>query len=98
MTPLSRQDGNVRPPALSRAVCMVVQVVAVGRVRWWSFYRQLGVSAREKAKKQTIRELSRKTLDSIGAKLLIASTALRAYRKRHLGTFMRCCETWKPIY
>ena len=33
----------------------------------------------EKAKKQTIRELSRKTPDSIGAKLLTASTALRAY-------------------
>ena len=43
----------------------------------------------EKAKKQTIRELSRKTPDSIGAKLLIASTALRAYRNRHLGTLMR---------
>ena len=25
---------------------MVVQVVAVGRARWWLFYRQLGVSAR----------------------------------------------------
>ena len=43
----SRQDGgNVRAPALSRAVCVVVQVVAVGRVRWWSFYRQSSVSAR----------------------------------------------------
>ena len=51
----------------------------------------------EKAKKQTIRELSRKTPDSVGAKLLIASTALRAYRNRHLGTLMRCCEAWKPI-
>ena len=51
----------------------------------------------QKAKKQTIRELSRKTPDSIGAKLLIASTALRAYRNRHLGTLMRCCEAWKPI-
>ena len=52
MTPPSRQDdGDVRAPALSRAVCMVVQVVAVGRVRWWSFYRQLGVSARKKSQK-----------------------------------------------
>ena len=42
----------------------------------------------EKAKKQTIRELSRKTLDSIGAKLLIASTTLRACRNKHLGTLM----------
>ena len=51
----------------------------------------------QKVKKQTIRELSRKTPDSIGAKLLIASTALRTYRNRHLGTFMRCSEAWKPI-
>ena len=46
----------------------------------------------EKGKKQTVRELSRKTPDSTGAKLFIASTALRAYRNRHLGTLMRCCE------
>ena len=51
----------------------------------------------KKAKKQTIRELSRETPDSAVAKLSIASTALRAYRKRHLGTFMRCCEAWKPV-
>ena len=51
----------------------------------------------EKAKKLTIRELSRKTPDGIGAKLLIASTALRASRNRHLGTLMRCCEARKPI-
>ena len=44
VTPPSRQDdGNVRAPALSRAGCVVVQVVAVGRVRWRLFYRQLGV-------------------------------------------------------
>ena len=48
-------------------------------------------------KRLTIRELSRKTLDSIGAKHLIASTALRAYINRHLGTLMRCCEAWKPL-
>ena len=48
----------------------------------------------EKAKKQTVRELSRKTPDSMGAKLLIASTALRTYRNGHLGTLMRCCEAW----
>ena len=51
----------------------------------------------EKAKKQTVRELSRKTPDSMGAKLFIASTALRAYRNIHFGTLMRCCEAWKPI-
>ena len=55
------------------------------------------MSTLNKAKNLTIRELSRKTPDSIGAKLLIASTALRAYRHRHLGTLMRCCEAWKPI-
>ena len=50
-----------------------------------------------KAKRLTIRELSRKTPDSAGAKFLIASAALRVYRNRHLGTLMRCCEAWKPI-
>ena len=33
----------------------------------------------EKAKRQTVRELSRKTPGSLGAKLLTASTALRAF-------------------
>ena len=50
-----------------------------------------------KAKKMTSRELSLQTPDCIGAGLLIASTALRAYRNRHLGTLMRCCEAWKPV-
>ena len=50
-----------------------------------------------KAKKMTKRELSRQTPDCIGAKLLITSTALRAYRNRHLGTLMRCCEAWTLI-
>ena len=39
----------------------------------------------------TKRELSRQTPDCVGAKLIITSTALRAYRNRHLGTLMRCC-------
>ena len=51
----------------------------------------------ERAKKQTVRELSRKTPDSTGAKLSIASPALRVYRNRHLVTLMHCCEAWKPI-
>ena len=38
-----------------------------------------------------------RTPDSLGAKLLTASTALRAYRNRHLGTLMRCCEAWEPV-
>ena len=50
-----------------------------------------------KAKKMTQREQSRQTPDCAGAKLLITSTVLRAYRNRHLGTLMRCCEAWKPI-
>ena len=50
-----------------------------------------------KAKKQTSRELSRKTPDSIGEKLSFASTALRAHRNRHLGTPIRCSEAWKPV-
>ena len=45
----------------------------------------------------TKRELSRQTPDCIGAKLLITTTALRAYRNRHLGTLIRCREAWKPI-
>ena len=45
----------------------------------------------------TQRELSRQTPDCIGTKLLITSTALRAYRNRQLGTLIRCCEAWKPI-
>ena len=45
----------------------------------------------------TKRELSRQSNDCIGAKLSIASAALRAYRNRHLGTYMKCCEAWKPI-
>ena len=46
----------------------------------------------EKAKKQAFHELARKTAHSLGAKLVIASTSLRAYRNRHLGALMRCCE------
>ena len=51
----------------------------------------------EKARKQTHRELPRKNPGSLGAKLLIASTALRAYRNRHQGTLMHCCEAWRPV-
>ena len=50
-----------------------------------------------KAKKMTKLELSRQTPDCIGAKFLITSTALHAYRNRHLGTLMRCCDAWKPL-
>ena len=49
------------------------------------------------AHKMTQRDFSRQTPDCIGAKLLITSTALRAYRNRHPATLMRCCEAWKPI-
>ena len=50
-----------------------------------------------KAKEITTRELLKQTPDCIGAKLLITSTALRAYRNRHLATLVRCCEAWKPV-
>ena len=52
MTLPSRQDDeDVRAPALSRAVCVVVQVVAVGRVRWWleRVSGDLAVSTRDAA-------------------------------------------------
>ena len=51
----------------------------------------------EKARRRTVRELSRKTPYSLRAKLLTASTALRASRNRHLGTLIRCCEAWEPV-
>ena len=51
----------------------------------------------EKAKRETVSELSHKTPDSLGAKLLTASTASRAFRNRHLGTLMRCCEACEPV-
>ena len=51
----------------------------------------------EKARRKTVHDLLFKTLDSLGAKLLTASTALRAYRNRHLDTLMHCCEAWGPI-
>ena len=51
----------------------------------------------EKAKRQTVSELSHKTPVSLGAKLLTASTASRAFRNRHLGTLMRCCEACEPV-
>ena len=38
----------------------------------------------EQAKKQTFRKIERKTPDCASAKLVIASTALRAHRNRHL--------------
>ena len=49
------------------------------------------------AKKITKRELSKQTPDCTGTKILITSTALRAYRNRHLGTLMRCREAWKLV-
>ena len=45
-----------------------------------------------KLEKKTHHELLRNTPDSLGAKLLIASTSSRSYRNRHLGTLMHCCE------
>ena len=50
----------------------------------------------EKARR-TVRELSRRTPNSQGAKLLTASTALRANRNRHLGILLRCYEAWESV-
>ena len=49
------------------------------------------------AKKITKRELLKQTHYLHREKLLLFSTASRAYRNRHPGTLMRCCEAWKPI-
>ena len=51
----------------------------------------------QKARKRTVRDFFKRTPESHGAKFLTASTALRAYGSRHLGTLMRCCETWEPV-
>ena len=51
----------------------------------------------EKARKQTHQELLRNTPGSLGIELLIASTALRAYRNGHLCTLMRCCAAWELL-
>ena len=51
----------------------------------------------EKARRQTVRELSRKTPDSLGAKLLTASTLPRAYRNGHLGTLKPVGKCVDPI-
>ena len=51
----------------------------------------------EKTRNRTVHELPRKTSSSLGAKLLTASTALRAYRNGHLGTLVLICEAWEPV-
>ena len=45
----------------------------------------------------TRHDLLRCTPTSPGAKLLIAATAMRAFRNRHLGTLVRCCAAWEPV-
>ena len=75
MTLPSRQDdGNVRAPALSRAVCVVVQVVAVGRLRWWLFYRHSCVSARTPPRPTPVERVSGDLADS--TRQLVRDTAL----------------------
>ena len=51
----------------------------------------------EKARKETHRKLLRNTPGRLGAKHLTFSTALRAYKNRHLGTLMHCCAAWEPV-
>ena len=50
-----------------------------------------------RARNQAHHELIRNTPGFLGAKLLIASAALRAYRNRHLGTLMHCCAAWELV-
>ena len=48
MAPPSRQDGGgTRAASLACVVCVAVQVFALARMRWSSFYCQLSVSARK---------------------------------------------------
>ena len=61
------------------------------------FVRRLNLKSFYIMPRRLRNELSKQTPDCVGAKLLITSTALRAYRNRHLGSLMRCCEAWKPI-
>ena len=42
-------------------------------------------------------ELLRATPTTHGAKLLVAATAMRAYRNWHLSTLRRCCEAWERV-
>ena len=50
---LSRQDGgSIRAAALVCVVCVAVQVFALARDRWWSFYRQSSVPTNTKGQKQ----------------------------------------------
>ena len=62
-----------------------------------SSLRQTSKLSLKKARRRTVRELSPKTPDSLGAKLLTASASSRAYRNRHLGTLMLCCEVWELV-
>ena len=51
----------------------------------------------EKARKRAHHELLHNTPGSPSTKLLIAATATRADRNRHLGILMRCCAAWEPV-
>ena len=42
-------------------------------------------------------KFERKTPDCASAEVVIASTALRAYRNRHLKALIRYCEAWEPV-
>ena len=71
--------------------------IRFAHARW--FFGLLGalVDFKMVAGKQTHHEHLRNIPGTLGPKLLIASTALRAYRNRHLGTLMRCCVAWEPV-
>ena len=49
------------------------------------------------AKARARSDLLRASPTTHGAKLLVAATAVRAYRNRHLSTLIRCCEVWELV-
>ena len=89
--PSRQDDGDVRAPALSRAVCVVVQVVAVGRARWWSFHRQLDVSARTPPRPTPVRRVSGDLADS--TRQLVRDTALLLLLFRSW-----ICAPWRLVF
>ena len=65
MMPPSRQDdGGIRAPARACVVCVVVHVVALARVRWWLFYRQLCLSTHTPPRRTPVLMMSGELADS----------------------------------
>ena len=56
-------------------------------------FKEVAFSASTKARKAMLTN----TPTTQGAKLLVACTALRAYRNGLTNTIRQCCETWDPV-